>query len=184
MSKAFHTETIEHAGQTVRIEYFCDDTYRPKPWDEYEGNVTFYTLYKYAQKKPSETILKVRSHAGWAYDIREAHKKARAEGWCTGCDWAKGLTKKQIAARAVAENVEMWRGWLNDDWFYAGIVCTVLDAEGDETGNTESCWGFETLNDYHETAGLEMAIALAESANKESEAVTYWASRDVQTVGA
>jgi hypothetical protein len=92
------------------------------------------------------------------------------------------LTKKQIAARAVDENVKFWRGWLNDDWFYAGVVCTVLDAEGEETENTDSCWGFETLDDYHETAGREMAIALAEKVAKESEAVIYWASRDVQTV--
>lgn len=185
MTEAFKTETIEHAGQTVRIEYFYDDTYRPQPWAEYDGNVNIYeksSRYGRAEKRPSEVILKTNGRNKWVYDIREAHKKARAEGWCTGCDWAKGLTKRQIAARAVAENVEMWRGWLNDDWHYAGVVCTVLDNEGEETDISDSCWGFETLDNYHETAGEEMAISLAESAAKEAEDVNYLASRDVQTV--
>lgn len=200
MSEAFHTETIEHAGQTVRIEYFYDDAYRPQPWEEFDGNVGIeavpYSRYGRYEKKPSEIIFYAgRGHAPYKYDIREAHAKARAEEWCTGCDWAKGLTKKQIAARAVAENVEMWRGWLNDDWFYAGVVCTVLSAEGEETENTGSCWGFETLNDYHEAAGREMAVALAESVAKrkreawlsalrEARQRKYWASRDVVTIGA
>ena len=94
------------------------------------------------------------------------------------------MTPKQVAARAVAENVEFWRGWLNDEWHYAGVVCALLDDEGEETEVTDSCWGFETFNDYHETAGREMAEALADRANKEAQARDYWACRDVQTVGA
>lgn len=201
MHKPFNTETIEHCGVTVRIEYFYDDECRSAPWAEYDGNVNIkaprnndYLRYG-TVKKPSEIIFHAgRGHDVYLYDIREAHKKARLEGWCIGCDWAQGLTKKQIAARAVAENVEMWRGWLNDAWFYAGVVCTVLNAEGEETEETDSCWGVETLNDYHETAGREMAEALAEStykarlhqwraALKEARARKYWASRDVETVG-
>ena len=200
MSKAFRTETIEHAGRTVRIEYFYDDTYRPQPWADYDGNVNIesvpYSRYGRYEKKPSEIIFYAgRGHAPYKYDIREAHKKARAESWCTGCDWAKGLTRKQIAARAVTENVEFWRGYLKEDWFYAGVVCTVLGAEGEETENTDSCWGLETFNDYHETEGRERAIALAESVSKknlkawrsalrEARQRKYWASRDVVTIGA
>ena len=188
MNDAFHTEVIEHAGQTVRVEYFYDDTCRGAPWAEFDGNVNIYdapTHGRYSRsKKPSEVYIFNSRGYSYAYDIREAHKKARAESWCTGCEWAKGLTPKQVAARAVAENVEFWRGWLNDEWHYAGVVCALLDDEGEETEVTDSCWGFETFNDYHETAGREMAEALADRANKEAQARDYWACRDVQTVGA
>ena len=190
----FHIETIEHCGITVKVEYFYDDTYPGRnPWAEYDGNVNIYELR--GDKKPSEIILKTNGRTAWAYDIIEAIAQAKTEGW--GCD-ARGaqlLTEKQRILLAVEHNVEMWRGWLNDDWHYAGVVCTVLDSEGEETNETDSCWGFETLNDYHETAGREMAEALAESTHKtrlhqwraalkEARARKYWACRDVCTVGA
>lgn len=189
MSEAFDTETIEHNGVTVRIDYFYDDTYSSQQWAECDGNINIYSkgysrMYGNTEKRPSEIILQTNGDTIWAYDIQEAHKKALSESWCAGCDWAKGLTKKQIAARAVAENVEMWRGWLNDDWHYAGVVCTVLDSEGEETDIADSCWRFETLNNYHETAGREMAAALADSVNKERANIEYWASRDVVTIDA
>ncbi len=199
MNNAFQTDTVEINNVSIRIEYFYDDEYRPKPWAEYDGNVNIYeksTRYGKPEKRPSEMIFYAgRGHDAWAYDIREAHKKALEEGWCTGCDWAQGLTRKQIAARAVAENVEMWRSWLNDEWHYVGVTCTVLDAEGEETDDSESCWGFETLNDYHETAAQDMAQGLADSVNErkreawrsalhEARECKYWALRDVATTGA
>lgn len=186
MSEAFNTEKVDRNGITVRIEYFYDDTYRPEPWKEYDVNIYAKGRACYARdnKNPSEIYLKTNGDTIWAYDIREAHKKALTEKWCTGCDWANGLTKRQIAARAVAENVEFWRDWLNDGWFYAGVVCTVLDEYGEETDTTESCWGFETFNDYHETAGREMAEGLINRVLKERANVEYWASRDVVTTEA
>lgn len=200
MSEAFKTETIEHSGQTVRIEYFYDDTYfGAYPWADCCGDVDIRTkpasYYGQTEKKPSEVIFHTNRNTAFYYDIREAHKTARAEGWCTGCDWAKGLTKRQIAAKAVRQNVEFWRGYLNDQWYYVGAVCTVLDSEGEETDDTESCWGFETFNDYHEEAAQEMAHSLAQSVAKrkgeawrsalhEARQRKYWASRDIQTLGA
>jgi hypothetical protein len=58
----------------------------------------------------------------------------------------------------------------------------VLDSEGEETDDTESCWGFETFNDYHEEAAQEMAHILAQAVAKRKR--KYWASRDIQTLGA
>ena len=198
MNTPFQAENITAHGITVEIEYFYDDECRSAPWSEYDGNVNIYAKGSACcardNKKPSEIYLQTNGETIWAYDVREAHKKARLEGWCIGCDWAQGLTKKQIAARAVAENVEMWRGWLNDEWHYAGVVCTVLDADGNEMAENDSCWGFETLNDYHLEAGKDMAESLAEAihkarscqwraALKEARARKYWASRDICTVG-
>jgi hypothetical protein len=197
MSDAFKTEQVTAHGITVQIEYFYDDTYSGYyPWEEFDGHVNIQTkrvgYYGRVEKSPSEVIFYVSRDTVYYYDIREAHAKARAEEW--GCKNPEGLTKKEIAARAVAENVKFWRGYLNDDWHYVGVVCTVLDSEGEETNETESCWGFETVNGYHETAGREMAESLAESVHKarlcqwrsvlrEARQRKYWASRDVVTVG-
>jgi hypothetical protein len=95
----------------------------------------------------------------------------------------------------VQQDFDFLRGWINDDWYYVGVVCTVLDADGEGTNETDSCWGFESLDDYHETAGREMAESLAESTHKarlhqwraalkEARARKYWACRGVDTVGA
>lgn len=192
MHKPFNTETITANGVTVEIEYFYDDECRAAPWTEYDGNVNIYELR--GDKKPSEIILKTNGSTKWAYDVREAIAQAKRESW--GCDprGTQNLTRKQRLVMAIEHNVEIWRGWLNDEWFYAGVICTVLDSEGEKTAIYDSCWGFETLNDYHETAGREMAESLAESTHKarlhqwraalkEARARKYWASRDVETVG-
>lgn len=192
MDQPFNTETIEHCGVVVKIGYFYDHD-MGRPWGERDGNVNIYELR--GDKKPSEIILKTNGSTTWAYDIQEAIALAKRESWGIDPRGTQNLTKKQRLLLAVEHNVEMWRGLLNDDWFYAGVVCTVLDSEGGETDISDSCWGFETLNDYHETAGREMAESLAESTHKarshqwraalkEARARKYWACRDVETVGA
>ena len=157
----FDTETVTFGDVTVLIEYFVDDTYRPEPWDEYDGNVEFWPVRGSHEKKPSERYLTKDRFNAWVYDIRDAHDKAIRESWCTGCDWVKGLTRRQIATRAVEENVSFWRAYLDGDWFYAGVVITVLDKDGEKTEHADSCWGFETFNSYHRTAGNDMARELA-----------------------
>ncbi len=165
MNLPFHTEIIEHCGITVKIDYFYDDTYcRGTPWAEYDGNVNIYKLW--GDKKPSEIILKTNGSTNWAYDIQEAIAQARIESWGTDPHGTQNLTKKQRILLAVEHNVEMWRGWLNNEWCYAGVVCTVLDSEGEDTDVSDSCWGFETFDNYHETAGRELAESLAESTHK------------------
>lgn len=189
----FQTEQITAHGVTVQIEYFYDDEIRAQPWSEYDGNVNIYELR--GDKKPSEIVLKTNGRTAWAYDIKDAISQAKRESWGTDPRGTQNLTKKQRILLAVEHNVELWRGWLNDGWHYVGVVCTVLDSEGEETDISDSCWGFESLDDYHETAGREMAESLAESTHKarlhqwraalkEARARKYWACRGVETVGA
>lgn len=196
MSEAFNTETIEHRGITVQIEYFYDQD-AGKPWENCEGHGVMreaYSYYDKPEKKPGEVLIQGERGNYWVYDIQETTKLAKRDGWGVS-DAPAGLTKNQITALAVQKDLDFLRGWINDDWHYAGVVCTVLDSEGEETEDTESCWGFETFNDYHETAGKEMAEALAESVHRarlkqwrsaltEARARKYWASRDVVTVRA
>lgn len=195
MSESFNTETITHCGITVKIDYFYDND-MGCPWEESDGHGIMRSAYSYYDKpakKPGEVLIPGGRGAYWVYDMQETTKIAKRDGWGVTNPPA-GLTKKQITALSVQRDFEYCKGWLNDDWHYVGVVCTVMDSDGEETDATDSCCGFESLDDYHETAGREMAEALAESTYKarlqqwrsalsEARARKYWASRDVVTVG-
>lgn len=196
MKYPIQTETIEHLGVTVRIEYFYDSDTEP-PWENAEGHGPVRkSNYRHGQhssdKKPGERPLNCpdRNEYQFYYDWQEAIKIAKRDEWN-----AEPFDAPNKALRAVQADFNFIRGYLNDEWQYVGIVCTVLDADGDETMDSDSCWGFETFKDYHETAGREMAETLAEnvhtakleswrSALREARNRKYWASRDVMTVGA
>lgn len=196
MSTPFQTETIEHCGIAVLIEYFYDQD-AGKPWENSDGHGVIRSAYSYygkPEKKPGEVLIQGERGSYWIYDWQESTRIAKRDGWGVSNPPA-GLTRKQITQLAVQKDFDFLRGWLDDDWHYVGAVCTVLDSDGEETDISDSCWGFETLNDYHETAGREMAESLAESihkarlhqwraALKEARARKYWACRDVETVGA
>lgn len=199
MSDIYQTEEAEQCGITVRIDYYYDQD-AGKPWVENDGHgIIRETSSHYGRpdKKPGEIIIASERGHYWLYDIQETTKIATRDSWGISPDLAKGLakglTKKQIVAASVKNDVDFCSGYLNDQWHYVGVVCTVLDKNGDDTDDTESCWGFETYKDYHETAGREMAADLAESTYKkrlaqwraalhESRERKYWNSRDVETV--
>ena len=196
MSTPFNTETIEHYGIAVKIEYFYDSD-RGRPWENCDGHGAMRSAYSYygkPDKRPGEVLIDCGRGHYWIYDWQESTRIAKRDGWGIANPPA-GLTKKQVTQLAVQQDFDFLRGWLNDEWQYVGIICTVLDSDGEETEKTDSCWGFETLNDYHETAGKEMAETLAESVHKskldnwraalhEARNWKYWASRDVVTIGA
>lgn len=196
MSDIYQTETLDQCGITVRIDYYYDQDAGP-PWKENEGQGIIRETsshYRRPDKRPGEIIIASDRGHYWLYDVQETTKIATRDSWGVSPDLAKGLTKKQITAAAVKSDIEYCSGYLNDQWRYVGAVCTVLDKNGDDTDETESCWGFETYKDYHETAAHEMAAYLAESTYKkrlaqwraalhESRERKYWHSRDVETVG-
>lgn len=200
MDQPFNTETIEHCDITVRIEYFYDHD-MCRPWENADGHGVVRQSNQihreyFSDKTPGERPLTWASTRDYQYyyDWAESTRIAKRDGWGVS-DAPTGLTKNQVTQLAVQTDFDFLRGWINDDWHYVGAVCTVLDSDGEETDISDSCWGFETLNEYHETAGREMAESLAESTHKarlhqwraalkEARARKYWACRDVCTVGA
>lgn len=195
----FNEETLPQCGVTVRIRYF-QDTDSGAPWTENDchGPVReVFCTYGYPGKLPGEVILHSDRGNYWLYDVQAAVKQAKAEGW--GCkNQTDAMTRNEVAAAAVKQDMQFLQGWLKDDWFYVGVVCTVMEEDEDgevyETCYEESCWGYESFDDYHETAGREMAQELAErvalrrqeqaaAAAAEAVEVAYWASRDVVTEG-
>ena len=194
-----YDDTIEHSGITVQIRYEPDYDHGA-PWDEDCGHGDIRQVdcsWGRPDKRPGEVILYSHRGAYWLYDYQGAIKKAKAEGW--GCrqvdNWGlprPPMTKNQIAAQAVKEDMDFLRGYLQGDWGYVGIIVTALNEDGDEVGQ-DSCWGFETHQGFHLEMGQEMALDLAKQVyeDKEAEAaaaalealeVAYWASRDVVTV--
>jgi hypothetical protein len=185
MEYPIDTQIIEHAGQTVLIEYFRDSDTEP-PWERCEGhgNVTRVTSDWYTgqvKKKPEQVVLHKGGYRSYSYlyDFADAMQTAKRDGWNAEPYSPEGDTPGKKALRAVTADIEYLRAWCNDEWSYVGIVCTLLDSEGDKTDISDSCWGFETYKDYHETEGKRMA----ESANKETQNVIYWNTRDVVTAG-
>jgi len=180
------TDTIEHNGQTVLIEYFHDsDT--GAPWENCDGhgNVTrVMSYYGNIEKKPGQVVLHKgdRNCYSYLYDFADAMKTAKRDGWNAEPYNPEGDTPAKRALRAVNADMEYLRRWCADQWSYVGIVCTLLDSEGEKTDVSDSCWGFETFKDYHETEGRRMAQELADSANREALEVEYFNSRDVVTL--
>lgn len=192
MEYPIHSETIEHCGETIRIEYFHDAD-SGTPWENAEGHGPVRTSnYRHGDKKPGERPMNCpdRNEYQFYYDWQQSMKIAKRDGWNTA-----PYDAPNKALRAVQADFDFLRGFLNEEWGYVGIVCTVLDAEGEETTDADSCWGFETFKDYHLTAGKELAESLAEAVHKakldnwryalrEARQRKYWASRDVVTIGA
>lgn len=178
----FHTDTREVSGVSVRIDYHYDYDHGA-PWREEDGHGgvrEVFSPWGHPEKSPGEVVLHSDRGTYWLYHRADATKTARADGWGIRGD-TSGMTRGQVAAAAVAQDMAYLRGWLCNDWHYCGIVVTVLDEAGEDTALSDSCWGFETYQDYHETAALEMAQEVAAVALKEAAEVTHWAERDVLT---
>lgn len=198
MKYPINTETIEHLGVTVRIEYFHDAD-AGMPWENSDGHGPVRkTTHRHGvnwstngDKRPGERPMNYpdRNEYQFYYDWQAAMRIAKRDGWN-----AEPYDAPNKALRAVQADFDFLRSFLNEEWGYVGIVCTVLDAEGEETTDADSCWGFETFKDYHLTAGKELAESLAESVHEtkrknwraalcEARNRKYWASRDVVTIG-
>lgn len=189
----YHIDTATHLGVTVQIGY-CDDSPHDPPWEDSDGHgpVRQARGNRFnCPKRPGEVVLHVNHPDRWLYDVQAATVKALAEGWgCSKVD-TTGMTRRQVAAAAVQEDMKYLRDWLQGGWSYVGIVCKVFDKDG-EVEAEESCWGYETLDDYHKVVGKEMAESLAEQVvadraaklaaeEREAAEVAYWLDRGVVT---
>ncbi len=202
MADAFHTEEKEFHGLSVRIEYlsYSDMAY---PWVEYDGCGVIREVCSYygrPDKKPGEVIIYSDGGNYFIYDFQATTKKAKSEGWGVSDLDTTGMSKKQITRESVLRNMEYCRKFLNGDLFYIGIKCTVLDYDGSETEHEDSCWGFEygywgEDSEYADKEAESMAENLAKRVKEErlnawrkalheAKERKYWASRDIETVGA
>ena len=139
INEAYKTETIEQHGTAYRIEWVRDYDHGA-PWEEEDGHGPV-SDWERREKRPGEMILNDERGARRFYDFAAAVKQARREGWSTApYEWK---TKGEQAAAAALADFDYLRRWCNDEWYYCGIIVTVLNDEGEETDNSSSLWGIE-----------------------------------------
>jgi hypothetical protein len=141
-------------GQTYKAEIAIDDT-MGAPWDEHcgHGPVSEWTT---RTKAPGERILCADRGSYRYYNIAEATKTAKHDGW-DAAPYTK-CTKGQKAARAVEADFKNLRLWATGEWWWVGVIvtqqCSCCDAF---TGPSRSLWGIEsTAGNYLAEVALEL----------------------------
>jgi hypothetical protein len=201
MSDIFDYLDFTHAGRKFRANCYHDSD-AGRPWENSDGHGPVRAIRSRDDKKPGERIMTSgdRHAYVWAYDVQEATKIARRDGWGLNPDELAKLAAKlgrkptpgEIVARAVENDFEFLNGWVCDRWHYIGVSVVRIGADGkpmhDEYAN--ACWGIESDGDYWHEVARELAQEITHEirANaalkcKETKARNYWASRDVMTVG-
>lgn len=203
--RIYDGDVIERAGLRFRVNFEQDCDYGA-PWDECDGHGPVRegrtSSYGHASKAPGERVLGTTRWATWFYDVAAATELAKRDGWGLSpqdvADLGKRLghepTAGEIRAEAVRQDFEYLRGYLRDDWGYVVVRVVMVNDDDEETGEPDYLGGVETFKNYHEVTAWDMAgdlahqhqraLGVAQSdAAKELAERTYWASRDVATVG-
>lgn len=167
-------KTIELNGLTFKVEHIADDC-GDAPWDREDGHGPVSGWRKHgddsrgAYKRAGERELcdDGRSYGQTRfYDMREALKIAKRDGWGLGDDELMDLARRlkrdpkpgDIAAESVERDFQRLRAWCADQWGYIGVVVTLLDVDGEETDENESLWGIESdAGDYLDEVANELA---------------------------
>jgi len=147
MSDAYRTETREHGSLSFRVEWVYDHDSNP-PWDREDGHGPV-SDWEHRSKRPGEMVLRSDRGSHRFYDFAEAVKLARKDGWNTApYNWPSRGARAHAAALA---DFKYLQAWCNDQWYYCGIVVTLLNADGDPDSVDASLWGIESeCVDYHQ----------------------------------
>lgn len=162
----------EKGSITFEVDEFSD-----APWDysDHHGPVrksdNAHNKY-HSDKRPGERPLNRadRSQYQYYYDWQQAMKMAKRDNWNTA-----PYDAPNKALRAVQQDFEYLRGWINGEWY-----CVFVTVEYED--QTESLGGVETYNDYHIECGNEILADLIARVEKEKTDREYWNSRDICTV--
>lgn len=189
---AYQTENFTVSGYDVTIELHYDSD-NGMPWIENDGHGEIrqtYAPYGRPEKAPGEVVLYGERGEYFLYDVQATTEKAKREGWGISGD-TTGLTRAQIAALAVKQDMKYCRDFLTGSRYWSGYTYTVQDADGEEVAEG-SCWGFDDP-DYCLTEAKAEALAEVErlceekrkhwrAALREARERKFWALRGVDTV--
>ena len=138
MNDSYRTETRDHGAMSFRVEW-CYDPYAEPPWDHGDGHgpVSDWTS---DLKAPGQMVLCSDRRMRRYYEFAEAVKLARRDRWDTK---PYGTRKPGERAHAAAmADYNYLRQWCDQQWWYCGIVVTLLDADGKPDVNA-SLWDIE-----------------------------------------
>jgi hypothetical protein len=156
-------DIIEVSGQQFRVN-FEDEYYPEYPWDNDDGCGIVRRSNKphrdgQSDKKPGERPL---NQAGsneyqFYFDWQAAMKKAKADGWNTEPYDAPNKT-----LRAVEQNFDYLRGFINGDWCYLSVTVTMVDEFGNDMDEYSDSLGMvESFRDYHISTAYDMVEEIA-----------------------
>lgn len=144
-------DTFTIRDYTFRVELEPDDSYDGRfPWDEYDGNGVIDSTWHrrdwngQIRKRPGQRVLFEDRGQYLLYDWDATIAKATREQWGLAPDECKGLTRKQIVARAVERDFKRWHGWCTGAWEYLVVVVTLLSDDGEPTVQSASLGGVES----------------------------------------
>lgn len=157
-------ETMEYKGRSFNVDIEREDGMR-EPWKEHDGHgiVSDWTT---REKSAGERVLASDRNSKRYYDVQETMKIAKRDGWGIGDDEKAALTAKlhreptarEIRVKAVERDFEHLRRWCADEWFWCGVIVTMLDDDGNATDHTASLWGIESDEyAYHREVANELA---------------------------
>lgn len=152
MNAPYKTETIEQHGAIYLVEWFYDDD-ADAPWDHSDGHGPV-TDWERRDKRPGELILSSDRGYKRFYDFAGAMRIAKRDGW-NAPPYAFSSPGEQAQAAVMADYKHL-RRWCDDQWFYCGIVVTMLDDDGEKTDVSDSIWCVEENGHY--SAGYHASI--------------------------
>lgn len=161
--------TIEHKGLTFRVDTMPDEC-SDFPWDREDGHGPVRQTRNREDKRAGERVLVNDRHAFWLYNEQEAMRIAKRDGWGISTEdrsrflanTGREPTPNEVALAAVQADFQRLRGFLEGDWCYVGLVVTLLDVDGEPTGETESLWGIESdAGEYLDETARELAGEIA-----------------------
>jgi len=155
---AYVIETIERDGLKFRVSHEYDHD-AGAPWDREEGHGPVRHVRAnftgHHDKRPGELVLNGEfNRGGHVYVFDDACRIALADDWGSYGWQGAGMTRRQFAAEQARNDYERLRAWCEDEWYYLGVVVTLLCVDGGETDAVQSLWGIESdAGDYlHQTA--------------------------------
>lgn len=161
------TITINGLTFSVELEYDCC---HGAPWEEEDGHgpVSDWTR---RDKRPGERVLHSDHGSRRYYDVAEATRIAKRDGWGVGADARAALvarlgrepTAGEVTAAAVELDYQYLRAWCTNEWSYVVVTVTLLDTDGDETWLYECIGGVGSDDDEHiEGLAQDLAGQIAE----------------------
>lgn len=169
-------DSIELKGLTFRVEVKPDDGTIGAPWDEHDGHGPVRDVQycngdpSTIRKPPGERVLYADRGTVWLYDWQEACRIAKRDGWGLAPDDIGRLKVRlgrepqpgDIRAEAVQRDFDYCRRYASGDWYWCGIVVTLLDVDGEPTRECESLWGMESdALTYLDDTASELASEIA-----------------------
>jgi len=155
MSQENPMSIIERSGYRFSVEHEPDYDHIA-PWEDYDGHGLI-SNWTTRDKAPGERVLVTDGRLCRYYDFAGTLALAQKDEW--GCPHsAKHTTHRQEIACAVEADFEYLRRWCHDEWWYVGVVVTLLDDDDNLTNERESLWGIESdADNYLDEVADELA---------------------------